>query len=218
MKYWNLFKTIAPWLCILLCFLLVRSCVNSKEEGNRHADNIKALNSEMRTVKLKSGELSNEKDLLTVTNKELRDQVYMKDDTIKDLLRKIKDPVVVVKWKTKFVLDTIFIGFDTPVDHKFTRSFSRNEEWYNVSGIVTQNGISFGEISFPNEQRMVVGYKKGKPIVSITNSNPFIQTETIQGQVIEVPKRRFVVAAGVGYNYFQDPYFGIFAGYKLFQF
>ena len=215
---WETIKKLSPFIAIVLAFLYVRSCTGASEQADRYKDNLAARDAKIVQHKLSNGQLANDKQLLVVTNKELKKQLWIKDDSIKILLEKIKDPVVVVKWRTKYVYDSIYIPFLQPVPCDFKRTFHKTERWYNFKGSVTQDGFSLTDIEIPNTQRLVVGYKKGKPVVSVTNSNPFIKTEEIEGQVIEVPKRHWVIGAGGAWNGYQPPYFGIFAGYKLFEF
>lgn len=216
--YCTLFAKISPILVVVLIVLLFRTCEGKSEQSERYDDNLKALNGGLRTFKLENGQLAAEKELLTVTNKELKNQVWIQDDSIKALLKKVKDPVVVVKWKTRYEHDTIYIPFDVPVDHNFTRSFAKKDKWFSFSGALNQEGISINDITILNTQRLVVGYKKGKPLVSVTNSNPYIQTEEMEGQLINIPKRNWVFGVGGTWNIYEPPSAGFFFGYKIFEF
>jgi len=213
----NILLRLSPILALLFLFLWLRSCNTASQQVDRYQTNLDDREREIRSYRLSNGQLMQEKELLSVTNKELRNQVWAKDDSLKLLMKKLKDPVVAVQWKTSFVHDTVYIPFDTPTPQPFQRNFNKVDQWYSLSGKVDQDGISIDKILIPNTQRLVVGYKKGKPVVSVTNSNPHLLTEAIEGQVVSVPKKSWVLGVGAIWNIYQAPSAGVFVGYKLLE-
>lgn len=210
---------ILPYIgMIILALLLFRQCESQQEESNRYQDNMEALHSEVKTITLKNGQLASEKKLLSVTNDELQKQVWIRDDSILVLLEKLKNPVVVIRWKTEYKIPPGYVPFEEPVPFDFSRTFSKLDPWYSLSGTVTQNGVTFDSIRIPNIQRLVVAYKKGKPVVRVSNSNPYIQVQEMEGQVIEIKRKRWGVGPFVGANYLLNPTFGVGVHYDLFQF
>lgn len=196
----------------------MRSCRQEAQQTHRHEINLRARDAEISSYRLSNGQLAVDKELLAVTVGELRDQVWIKDDSLKLLLRKLKDLSVAIRWKTRYVYDTLYLPFETPVVGEFQRNFSKSDQWFFLSGRVTQNGVNVDKLSIPNTQRLVVSYKKGKPLISVTNSNPFLRTEEITGQVIRVPEKRWVIGIGGNWNIYESPSAGFFMGYKLLEF
>ena len=214
----NHLRRLSPLLALVFLFLWLRSCNSESEQASRYETNLRAAQTEIRSYRLSNGQLAQEKDLLIVSNKELKDQVWIKDDSLQLLLKKLKDPVVTIKVKTQYLYDTVIIPFEIPVPQEFQRSFSKSGEWFSLSGSVDEKGISIKNITIPNTQRLVVGFKKGRPVVSISNSNPHLLMEAMEGQVIEVPRRPWVFGIGGTWNLYEPPSAGFFLGYKVFEF
>ncbi len=223
-SYWDTYKQtifrILPLILLVVFMLLyVESCTDGAKAEKTYENNLVAMNSKQYNLNLKNGELATQKAILVSTEKQLRQQIYMKDDTIKVLLEKIKNPVAVIKWKTRTVFDTVFFPYaEGPLEMDFVRTFNKQHPWYSISGEVNKFGVKLNSPSFPNEQRLVVGYVKGRATATITNSNPFIVTENLEGQVIEMPKKHWVVSLGGGWNPVHGWYFGPFFGFKLTEF
>jgi hypothetical protein len=217
-KYWNVFTKVSPLIAVVFLVLWLQTCSSKNEEIDRHQQNNETLDSEIKEFKLKNGQLATEKSLLQVTTKELQNQVWIKDDSLQLLFEKVKNPKVTVKVETKIVFDTIRVPFEKPVDFAFSRTFNKNNPWYKISGTVDQNGVTLNPPLIPNTQRLVIGSKKGVPTVTITNSNPHIVTNEIEGQLIETRNKPWNLSAGVGWNGFQSPYVGIYLGRTIFRF
>ena len=214
----NHLRRLYPLLALVFLFLWLRSCHKAAQQASRYETNLRATQTKIRSYRLSNGQLAQEKALLLVTREELKEQVWVKDDSLQLLLKKLNDPLVTVKWKTQYVYDTVYIPFDTPVPAPFRRNFSKTGEWYSLSGTVDQNGISIDKLSIPNVQRLVVGYQKGNPIVRVTNSNPYLTTEAMEGQIIKIPKRHWVLGVGGIWNIYEPPSGGFFLGYKIIEF
>lgn len=216
--YWNYFTKISPFIAVVFVVLWLKGCGDLQDASNRYENNLEALSSKTESFKLKNGQLASRNKLLTVTEKELRKQVWVKDDSLKVLIDQAKNPKAAIKWKTRVVFDTIFMPFSDLVPFEFNRTFKKENQWYSISGKVDQIGVTLNPPSLFNTQRLIVDYIKGKPVATVTNSNPHIVTESIEGQIIDVPKKRWVFGVGGSWNLIQDPYPGFFAGYKLFEF
>ncbi len=211
-------RLLSPILMLAFLLLWLRSCREEARQAQRYETNLQAREKQIRSYRLSNGQLAQERDMLTVTREELRSQIWMKDDSLQLLLKKLKDPVVTVKWQTRYLYDSIRIPFESAAPQDFQRNFSKTTQWYSLSGQVDQAGISIDSLSIPNTQRLVVGYIKGDPVVKVTNSNPHLVTETLQGQLIRLPQRHWVLGVGVSWNIYEPPTAGLFLGYKILQF
>jgi hypothetical protein len=88
------------------------------------------------------------------------------------------------------------------------KDFEKNEKWFTVNGQVTKEGVMLNKVVVPNETSVTVGYKKvgfmnlgRKPVVEITNSNPYLSTDNMRNVVIKPNKNIFnnkVFWVGVG--------------------
>ncbi len=214
----NLIIRLSPLLMVIFLILWMRSCREGVETGNRYARNLNAKEDSLRRYRLANGQLVYEKSLLQVSSQELRQQIWMKDDSLSRLLKKLQQPLVGVKSEVRYVYDSVEIPFIKPVNESFQGSFRKEEEWFSISGSVNQKGLLIDRISIPNTQRLVVGYKKGMPVVSVTNSNPYLIMDSIEGQLLHIPKRRWVLGAGGFWNIYEPPSLGFFLGYKLLEF
>ena len=208
---------LSPLLALVFLFLWLRACNSAAQQVDRYQSNLDARDSQLRSYRLSNGQLAHDKDLLEVIARELKNQVWIKDDSLQLLLKKLKDPVLAVQWKTRYRYDTVFIPVKIPVTEEFQRHFSKQEEWFSLSGSLDRNGISIKELSIPNTQRLVVGHKNGKPVVSVTNSNPFIITDEMEGQLVKLPRKHWVLGVGATWNIYEAPSGGVFFGYKLLE-
>ena len=214
--FWYWFIRLSPFLLVLAIFLLIRSCEKNQESINNAEINYNALTSKLERVILKNGQEATEKYLFLSDN--LNKQLFVKDDSLKVLLKRLKNEKVVVKIETEFIYDTIFYSFDNPIPYEFNRSFKNKDPFYTISGRVNQFGVTLNPPIILNTQRLVVSYKKGKPIISVTNSNKNIRTNAITGEVLDIPKKHWVIGVGGVLDILGNPTFGVFAGYKLFEF
>lgn len=208
---------------LILSILLFKSDLRRKRETVRYQDNISTLKDVVYTYKLKNGELASSKKALLVTNKELRKGIFIKDDSLKALLKKFKRVKAAVRIKTVVRIDTIEIPFDNPIETPFNRSFSLSDPNYKIIGKVSNFGITIDKIDIPNTQRLVigkrkVGFFKTRLEVSMTNSNTYLRVDDIESQVVTIKNNKFHVIVFVGVDYTLNPTFGLGIGYSLWGF
>ena len=124
-----------------------------------------------------------------------------------DRLSKLKSQVRVIS-KTKF--DSVFVPFtltetdsvyinDTINAISVPKSFELTDKWYAIAGSINKTGVFLDSISFANDMRISIGYKKQKfikrvfakpiPIVDIQNNNPYTQIASLNNVVIENDKK-----------------------------
>ena len=215
MKYIPYFSYV---LVIILVILLVRSC----GEQSRVNGNLEVLGSLVETYELKNGQLVTEKGVLEVSVKDLKNEIYVKDDSLQLLIKKFKDPQVVYKIKTKIVLDTMEVIYKVPVPFEFERDLLLFDPYYTLTGKSNNLGVTITSLSIPNTQRIVTGVKKGlfrtELSTSVTNSNPYIQTTDIITQKQYVPIRRLGVGVFGGIDITGEPTIGVGVSWHLIEF
>lgn len=213
-----LLHRLSPLLAGVFLLLWLRSCREGMRQEERFERNLSATESLISSTRLANGQLAQEKGLLELNVKALREQLSNRDDSLKLLLKRVKHPVAVVKWHTQYVRDTLFLPFDAPVEQEFQRDFSLSENWFSLSGSMDQWGVRIDRLSIPNTQRLVVGYRKGRPVVSVTNSNPYLVTEGLDGAVVPLRRKSWVFGIGGTWDLQDPPTAGFFFGYKIFEF
>lgn len=207
----------------LMAVLLIRSCHNNEVEEDRYHDNLEIQQQEIEIGKTKLGQITAEKNALVVSNKELRDELWVKDDSLQDLVKKFRKVKAAFVINTEVNLEPMTIPA-APVDELGLRSFKRSTPYYKLSGAVLPNyDVRLDSLSMFNTQRLVLGVHKGffnrTLTAEITNSNPYIQTTDLTTQVLSERVRRFGVGPFFGYDFFNGNFAGgVSLNYNLIMF
>lgn len=222
--FWNSVvfnRTAALIILIILCIIFVRSCEKS-ENISRLQNNVDILSKEVTYGKTKLKQVVAVKEALEVTNKELKEQFWIKDDSLKDITRRFNKIQSATIIKSDLRIDSVNIPFITPVDYVFSRPFNLSNPFYSIDGTATNTGLFINSIYANNTQRIVIGTTKGffnnKLSVNITNSNPNIRTTDILSQSVIIPNKRFGLGPFVGIDYLGRPTFGVALNYSLIRF
>lgn len=174
---------------IILSLLLVYQFQAKNAANDLNQQNLLASQGKVKTYKDKLGRVTIEVKSYVLTNAKLLKQ----NDSLKETIRNIK-PVVVVRWKTKFVNKIIEIPYDVEIPYKFDVPWENKTEWFSISGRSTNKGITINNIDIPNKPSLVVGYKRDKflgpkyAIVTISNTNPKIINSGLESYIIK-PKK-----------------------------
>lgn len=182
-------------LAVVLGFiLLLGQCNRSKltSENKRLKSNVQALQDTIKYKENKIGGITASKKALEVTEKELRKQVYVKDERIAKLTKEFTTLKSVVKIEQEVKLVEVPIRYTDTIPCIFERKFNLREKWYSIDGVSNQKGITISNLTLPNEQFVIVGEKRDgifKPkylSVDVVNTNPNFHTVNITTQVIKV--------------------------------
>ena len=139
-------------------FFIIDGC-NSRRQVKEHINAINNYQDTVITERTKSGRLLSYNKNLKVTEETLYLAVDSLHRYIKDL--GVRNPEVVTIVKSELRVDTVEI----PVfltDCEFDTTFVVDSTNYKIDGRITNRGLTFNSISFPNEMGLVVGYKKDK--------------------------------------------------------
>jgi hypothetical protein len=192
-------KTLVIVLLLVLVSFLVCGYLSSKAELSHFKNQVTKLDFE--TQKFKETISENgcrivEQEQLILSQKDALDLKILEVEKLK----KVQSQVIV---KTITQIDSVFIPFletDTIVLNqsdtintylKVPMDFSILNEWYKIKGYVNTKGINLDSLSFTNKMNITIGsksqglFKKPKPIVLITNENPYVNTISMQNVVIK---------------------------------
>tara|TARA_R110002049_G_scaffold309180_1_gene518117 strand:- start:10861 stop:11487 length:627 start_codon:yes stop_codon:yes gene_type:complete len=200
-------KLILILIIIFFASISVKLYLDKNKISNINTQNINALNDSIKYHKNKYNKEVASKLALQYNLSQLKD-VAKKNEELKEVIKNFKKPITIVKTKQVTKIDTVYIPFDKPIEHDFKRFFDLNDKYYQLNGKVSNLGISIDNITIPNKQNIIVGWKKQglfkKPLLTteITNSNPYIKQIEIQPIVITYPKiiyEKWYVVLPVGY-------------------
>ena len=187
-KIWLFILTI---ICLILFSALFSKCENEKVQNS----NIKALNSEITTYKLKNGQLVLSTETLQYTNQQLKENILSKDSKVKELANKFSNVNSVSKYVTNTKIDTITIRYKDTIPCVFEKIGNIEEKEYSLEYKSTQKGVKIMELDIPDSVIVVTGQKRkwffGNPTLTmdVTHSNKFVNTEYTQHIEVVVPKK-----------------------------
>jgi hypothetical protein len=170
-----------PLLVLILGLFLLQKC----GENNRLENNLQVEIDNVRTYKDKNGELIEYNDVISTKYKDL--ELY--NEELKNEIEnmKIKNPEVIIRTTTELRVDTVYVEFtDTLPCDDFVKNIEIDSAWYNIGMTLTKESLTIDSMSFPNESIITVGekkngiFKKNEYIVAVKNSNPHIQTDTLE--------------------------------------
>lgn len=204
---------------IIILFLLIAAAVtwyNGNRKANIVQDNYEILSSEVKTWKNKYGNIVSEKQSLQVSNRDIKKQLYIKDSTLNDLVKKYRKVQSTTTINTITKIDTITIRPERVDSTNF--KFSRFHKYYSISGSYNDEQLLIDSLVLPNIQNIVIGKKRGEITASVVNSNPYIKTTGMNTQVIRVPSKRFGIGVFGGVDVTGSPTLGVGVTFDLVQF
>lgn len=220
----NYLKKNGIWILIILVliFFLIGERSSKAKTINRYQSNLEILKDSIYSYKLRNDLLVTARQALHVDYNELVDQVFIKDDSLKLMIKKFKSVKSTVKIITNTEIKEIKIPFDKPVDSFAAISFSSIDKFYTITGEVTNKAITIDKITIPNTQRIVIGkakksFFKRQYEVSVSNSNKLIQVNDIESQIVTEKIKRFGIGPYIGYG-FNGLNAGISVHYSVFRF
>jgi competence protein ComGC len=188
-------KKIWIFVLTLLCLILLSTLFSKCENEKTQLANVNALNSQIKTYKLKNGQLAWSVESLGYTKEQLRKNIIDKDLKIKELTDKFSNVKSVTKYVTKTVIDTVEIKYNDSIPCVFEKVGAIFEKDYSLEYKSTQKGITIMELSIPDSVMVVTGQKRkwflGKETTTLdmTHSNKFVQTEYVQHVEVVIPKK-----------------------------
>jgi hypothetical protein len=109
---------------------------------------------------------------------------------------KIKDPEVIIQIEERVVIKEVEVTFiDSIPCPPFNKPFDLSHKFYSLSGSFTNTKLKLDSIKIPNTRSVVVGtkrngfLKRNDHIVTIQNSNPFMNSKKITSYTIKEEKK-----------------------------
>lgn len=187
-------KKYIPYLIILaLAIFGLNQCSNNSANTKRYEQNLKAFQDSTFYYKNRLGHEVASRLSFQLTEKELSEQLKSKTEDnkrLKEALKKIKKPIVVVQSDQEIKIDTVYVPFEVPVECKFSFDKQVNKNWFSFNASVNQDGLTISDFELQNNQTLVVGWKSKSIFKSpelkaeITNTNPYFKQLQIKPIVI----------------------------------
>lgn len=179
-----------PYLVILILLLLLNRQCQETENVYSFYENEKQ---EVEYYKNKLGTLTASVTASELSNKQLKELILKKNDTLKKLASEFRQIRTVTKIKEVVKIDTVKVPFEVQIPFEFERLGRYDtDSHFTFNYSLNQTGFSLSDISVPNTQTIITGTKRkwvfGKQYLTtdITNTNPYIHTTQIQSVVIPV--------------------------------
>lgn len=218
------------WAAVaILLFLAVNRC-NKVQELRNNNDSVNAFLND--TIQYYQNELGQEvaekialqgdkQTLQTLLSKEIDKNGQL--SSLAESFRKI-DAAGLIRTETKF--DTIEVPFEVPVETSFSRSFSKNEKFYSLSGSVDQLGVYIDSFNTETELAFAIGKRKTGLFQSeyrfeATSNNPHVKITGLDGYTYKENTGYLSIDAQAGYGITLNgpgPYAGIGLGFDLWLF
>lgn len=207
------------------CFGILLSmfmCMNSVQELNRLQKNQETLKKNTTHYRSKLGQEVAKREALEVSHKEIVDQLWVKDDSLKDLTRAYKKLEQATTIVQEVRVESLFIPFEIPVETPFFRTWDSISPYFQIHGYATQNGVGVDSLKLKDKIRMVTGVEKSffKHTVSTSasHSNPLFKTTEIETQSVVIRKKRIGIGPSVIVDYKGELRGGVGVHYSLLSF
>lgn len=197
---------------VLAIFFKIQGCNSDRKYENEVEKNLRYKDTVM-TYQAQDGTLVNFNEAL-----ETRLDAFfeVQGDSVKNYLRNIKipKPDVVTVYSERFYVDSIPQVSLGLTNCDFDTTFTLDNPWYNINGRVTDEALKINSITIPNKATIVVGdskqkwWKRKEYIVTIDNTNPYIQTQGIQSYTFKEKQSRLSIGPSIGYGFYYDPWKG----------
>lgn len=189
-KIWKQITRYFPYLVILVLLLsLNRQCQETKSVYSFYENE----KQEVEYYKNKLGTVTASVTASELSNKQLKELILKKNDTLKKLASEFRQIKTVTKIKEVVKIDTVKVPFEVQIPCEFERLGKYDaDSHFTFNFSLNQSGFSLSDISVPNTQTIITGSKRnwifGKQYLTtdITNSNPYIHTKEMQTIVVPV--------------------------------
>ena len=190
------------FIVLVLAGVLLQKC----SENKQLKDNLQVEIDNVRQYEDLKGEVVEYNDVMQAKFKDLELYNAELKQEVKDM--KIKNPEVIIRSTTDLRIDTVYVPFtDTLPCDDFVKNITVDSSWYDIDMTLTKDNLTINEITIPNEQTIVVGekkngiFKRNEYIVAVKNSNPHIETDTLETYTFKKDRKFFErpeVGIGIG--------------------
>ena len=178
-------------LSIFLILLVWDSCSKKAllSAYKKKMSQLEFTNQSFEEIVNKDGKKIIEQEQLILSQKDAIQNNFLVD------LDKMKKVQSQVRINNVYHIDSVFIPYTDTIIIENTKYksfvFGVNNDSYNIYGKTNEGGILIDSLSFYNNMKITIGnksmgfFKASKPIVQIDNTNPYIQTTSVQNIVIK---------------------------------
>ena len=192
----------------ILSILLLGSIVFSisvfqkkNELINRQQNNISAMQDSIKLIKTKNGTIAKEMQSILASSKEIKEEVFVKDNEIKNLSKELKKVKFALSIKQTVRIDTIKIPMDSIGEVKtdnYSFSYFMNDSKREILNLEMKTKLSI--VGGIKSERTGWFKTTVKPTVIIQSSNKNIEIEKIVSQQsFEVKDKSYRWALPIGF-------------------
>ncbi len=181
------------WAMLLITLGAISYSFSSYVNEQKYKENIKALNSQVITYKLKNGQLVSSAQSLKLDKDELNLMLTQKD---KELASKFSKVETVTKIEEKIKFDTIKIVYKDTIPCNFKKTGAIVKKDYSLNYISTQKGVKIANISMTDSITIVTGTKRnwwlGKETntIDVSHTNELVKVNEIK-HIDTQPKKKW---------------------------
>ncbi len=181
------------WAMLLITLGAISYSFSSYVNEQKYKENIKALNSQVITYKLKNGQLVSSAQSLKLDKDELNLMLTQKDKELASKFSKVK---TVTKIEEKIKFDTIKIVYKDTIPCNFKKTGAIVKKDYSLNYISTQKGVKIANISMTDSITIVTGTKRnwwlGKETntIDVSHTNELVKVNEIK-HIDTQPKKKW---------------------------
>lgn len=181
------------WAMLLITLGAISYSFSSYVNEQKYKENIKALNSQVNTYKLKNGQLVSSAQSLELSNNELNLMLTQKD---KEIVSKFSKVETVTRIEEKIKFDTIKIVYKDTIPCNFKKRGTIVKKDYSLDYISTQKGVKIANVSMTDSITIVTGTKRkwwlGKETntIDVSHTNELVRVTDIK-HIDTKPKKKW---------------------------
>ncbi|MAX50553.1 MAG: hypothetical protein CMH22_01060 [Methylophaga sp.] len=214
---------------MVLLFVILRQCNSATQQRQSQESATEFLNDTIAYYQNKLGQQVAEKKAIQGDKATLEILLSKQIDStgqLKRLVSKYKNIAAAGNITQETKIDTVEIPYEAAVPFEFTREFTKQTDYYSITGTSNQNGVTLNDIQIPNSLSFAIGKKRtgffrSEYRIEAVNSNPYVQTTGLDSYTLKVPTKRLGLSLyagyGVGSNFTLQPSAGIALTYTLFR-
>lgn len=181
------------WAWIVSIMVLASIVVTKTFDEKVQKQNVAALQSELKSYKLKDGTIVSSNKVLQFENDQLKEALTDKE---KEIASKFSEVKTVTRIEEKIKFDTIRLVYRDTVPCKFRRVGSVKNQSYSLNYITTQKGVKLSNLEVPDTITVITGMKRkwflGKETntIDVSHSNELVKVKEIK-YIENKPKKKW---------------------------
>tara|TARA_R110002096_G_scaffold220851_2_gene409405 strand:- start:6733 stop:7374 length:642 start_codon:yes stop_codon:yes gene_type:complete len=192
---------IAITLLAIIIALLSYSLIGKSIEHNKYKEQLSKLHkTEQSYLEMvdEQGDVIVEQEQIMLSQSDAIQQGLLEIDRLKKVSSEVRVVTeVIIDTLVMTHTDTVTITVNDNLYLRIPQSYSFSNEHLSIAAQVNKLGLSLDNVSIFNENIVTIGYKKDGffkplvPVVSIKNTNPYMNTTNVSNIIIE-PKKNLI--------------------------